>query len=64
MSKPSEWSENPPQASRVEYFETRVDCPSCGGWGDHGLDDEGKVYTCYTCYGEGSIAAGRLEEGE
>ena len=29
-------------------------CTSCGGWGDHGLEEEtGCLYTCYACYGTG-----------
>ena len=28
-------------------------CPCCGGWGNHGYDDEERLYTCYTCCGTG-----------
>lgn len=28
----------------------KVDCPSCGGWGDHGIEEEsGCRYACYCC---------------
>jgi hypothetical protein len=28
-------------------------CESCGGFGDHGLDEEDKIYICYACGGTG-----------
>ena len=29
-------------------------CESCGGFGDHGYEEEsGMPYTCYACYGTG-----------
>jgi hypothetical protein len=27
----------------------KVDCPSCGGWGDQGYDEAGCRYACYFC---------------
>lgn len=34
------------------------DCPRCGGTGDHGLDEDGRVYTCYCCGMSGRVALG------
>ena len=28
-------------------------CMSCGGWGNHGYDDEGREMVCHACYGTG-----------
>lgn len=28
-------------------------CPSCGGFGDHGCDEDGLLYVCYACSGTG-----------
>lgn len=28
-------------------------CTSCDGFGDHGFDEEGKIYVCYGCGGTG-----------
>jgi hypothetical protein len=29
-------------------------CMRCGGWGDHGFEEEtGRLYTCYACCGTG-----------
>lgn len=29
-------------------------CPSCDGWGDHGVEEEsGCLYVCYSCGGTG-----------
>lgn len=28
-------------------------CPSCGGYGDHGYDDEYRLFVCYACCGTG-----------
>jgi hypothetical protein len=39
-------------------------CPSCDGFGDYGLDDEGRALVCYTCYGDGRISAERREESD
>lgn len=35
-------------------------CDSCHGYGDHGLDDEGKVYVCYACGGDGKYFSSRV----
>jgi hypothetical protein len=33
-------------------------CESCGGFGDHGIEEEtGCLYTCYCCYGTGKVRA-------
>lgn len=62
---PSERSENPPQPGHERLgAKIRGFCPSCAGWGDHGLDDEGKPFTCFTCYGAGWVAAERFEESD
>ena len=26
-----------------------ADCPSCDGFGDHGLDEDNRPYACYRC---------------
>lgn len=32
------------------------DCPSCGGFGDHGVEEEsGCLYVCYCCGGSGLV---------
>jgi hypothetical protein len=28
-------------------------CDHCDGFGDHGLDEDGKLYICYGCGGTG-----------
>ena len=31
-------------------------CESCGGFGDHGIEEEsGMPYTCYACCGVGTV---------
>ena len=67
---PSERSENPHQGGHAPSHRPLpahpawFGCPSCDGFGDHGLDDEGRALVCYTCYGDGHVARGRLEEGD
>lgn len=38
--------------SDQQYRELNI-CNSCGGYGDHGYDDEGRAYLCYACCGDG-----------
>lgn len=57
---PGAWSPQPGAPAQPALLA----CPSCGGFGDHGLDDEGKPFVCYTCYGEGVVAPERLEPSE
>ena len=41
-----------------------IRCESCGGFGDHGYEEEtGCAYTCYACYGTGFIQV-REQEAE
>lgn len=28
-------------------------CQSCDGYGNHGIDEDGCVYVCYYCHGDG-----------
>lgn len=59
---PSERSEKSHQAPHTGIAAPSwASCPSCDGFGDHGLDDEDRQFICYTCYGVGSIDARRLE---
>lgn len=32
-----------------------VECRSCGGEGHHGLDEDGRFYSCYACGETGSM---------
>lgn len=41
-------------ANKIEM----ADCPSCGGFGDHGVEEEsGCLYVCYACGGSGRVEA-------
>lgn len=34
----------------------KADCPSCDGYGDHGVEEEsGCLYVCYCCGGSGRV---------
>lgn len=38
-------------------------CTSCGGWGDHGFEEEtGFLYTCHACFGTGQYDARSLAQ--
>lgn len=40
-----------------------VECPSCGGYGDHGIEeDTGFLYICYRCGGMGYVPADELTD--
>jgi hypothetical protein len=42
--------------SEVKKVEPSDDCDSCGGWGDHGVEEEtGCLYVCYACGGTGKM---------
>ena len=42
-----------------------VDCPSCYGYGDHGVEeDTGALYACYTCGCSGSVRLSQLSDEE
>lgn len=34
-----------------------AECPSCDGYGDHGTDEEGRVYSCFSCGCTGWVTA-------
>lgn len=36
----------------------KVDCPRCGGLGDHGTDETGRLYACYCCGMTGRVELG------
>lgn len=41
-----------------------VDCPSCGGYGDHGIEEEsGCAYVCYRCGGDGFVPVSEVATG-
>lgn len=43
----------------------KVPCPSCGGHGNHGFEEEsGNPYDCYRCYGEGEVPLSQLSPEE
>ena len=39
----------------VTQTEATDTCTSCGGWGNHGYDDEGRELVCYACNGTGGF---------
>jgi DnaJ-class molecular chaperone len=53
----SEWLEYAAQCAyeaREAYYAAQNICPSCGGMGDHGVEeDTGCLFTCYSCGGTG-----------
>jgi late competence protein required for DNA uptake (superfamily II DNA/RNA helicase) len=34
----------------------KVDCHRCGGYGDNGTDDDGRLYACYCCGTTGRVS--------
>lgn len=38
-----------------EYYAANNICQSCGGFGDHGTDEDGCLYVCYGCGGTGKF---------
>lgn len=38
------------------YYAHSNICPSCCGCGDHGDDEEGRLYVCFGCGGTGKYA--------
>ena len=48
-----EYSEELRIESVERYYKFQNICPSCGGCGDHGYDEEGCLYVCYGCGGTG-----------
>lgn len=49
----NEYSEMLFVESVEEFYRFNNECPSCGGCGDHGTDEEGRMYVCYGCGGTG-----------
>jgi hypothetical protein len=39
--------------AREAHYEAINCCTHCGGFGDHGLDEDGCLYVCYGCGGTG-----------
>ena len=57
----AEYNEYASQMAMVateEYYAAQNICPSCGGFGDHGLDEDGRLYVCYGCGGTGKYNEG------
>lgn len=50
----------------MAYKEPMVVCPSCGGDGHTGMDEDGRYYTCYRCCETGMVtkASADAEEAE
>lgn len=45
--------------AREAYFAAQNICPSCDGFGDHGVEEEsGCLYVCYGCGGTGKYNEG------
>ncbi len=49
----NEYAQQMEMLAAEEYYEAQNICPSCGGHGDHGLDEDGCLYVCYGCGGTG-----------
>ena len=53
----AEWREYADWTAEIaldDYFRHQNRCPSCDGWGDHGVEEETNcLYTCYGCGGTG-----------
>ena len=43
--------------AREAYLRALNECESCGGFGDHGVDEDGCLYVCYGCGGTGKYHA-------
>ena len=43
--------------AREAHYEALNCCPSCGGFGDTGVDECGQRYICYACGGTGNYYA-------
>ena len=53
-----EYSEELRIASVERYYQFQNICPSCDGCGDHGYDEDGCMYVCYGCGGNGKYFQG------
>ena len=49
-----EYAQMRQEESMLAYYKHINLCPTCDGHGNHGVDEEGLPYVCYSCGGTGN----------